>query len=107
MEKVAGYLQTLYKQEEPHPPGLTLVSHLDLDRAKNTNPTEAEVEAEVLRLRPLKAVIRTHLCMYHFKKWIREAYPGGKYKPPPPPRTVPWMCLVDIIHNMWRTGEIP
>ena len=65
----------------------------------DTNPLEAEVEAEVHHLCPLKAGGHTHLRAEHFKQWLWETYPGENSKKPP--RKEPWMFLVDIVHNMW------
>ena len=35
MEKVRGYFQTLYQREDTHPPGLPLVTHVDLDEVND------------------------------------------------------------------------
>ena len=61
MDKVRGGSQTLYQWEYPHTPGLPLLAHRYLFQVKDTTPLEAEVEAAVCRLRPLKAGRHTHL----------------------------------------------
>ena len=105
MEKVGGDFQNFYQREEPHPPGLPLATHTDLAKVNDDIPLEAEVEAAVSRLRPHKAGRHTHLCAEHFKQWRREAYLGGQSKTPPQGEL--WMCLVEILQRIWRTGEIP
>ena len=69
MEKVRGDFQTLYQREETHPPGLLLATHVNLDKVNEEIPSEEEVEAEVLRIRPHRAGGHTHLLTEHFKKW--------------------------------------
>ena len=61
MEKVRGIFHTLYKREDPHPPGLTVETHVDPAKVNDKIPSEAEVEAEVRCLRPHMAVRHTHL----------------------------------------------
>ena len=63
------------------------------------------MEASFHRLFPLKACRHTHLRAEHFKQWLREAYPGENSNTPP--RIERRMILVDIVQNMWKTGEIP
>ena len=46
-EKLRGDFQTLYQQEEPHPPGLPLATHVDPAQMNNATPSEAEVEISV------------------------------------------------------------
>ena len=62
------------------------------------------MEASFHRLFPLKACRHTHLRAEHFKQWLREAYPGENSNTPP--RIERRMILVDIVQNMWKTGEI-
>ena len=75
MEKVRGDFLTLYKREEPQPPGLPLATHSDQVQMNGKIPSEAEVEAAV------RCILRM---------WSECL-----------------MCLVDIVQNIWRTGEIP
>ena len=63
------------------------------------------MEAAVRRLRPHRAGGHTHLRAEHFKQWRREAYPGEQLKNPL--QRERWLCLVDLVQHMWRTGEIP
>ena len=72
MEKVRGDLQTLYQREDPHTPGLPLATHVEPAKANNEIPSEAEVEAEVRRLRPHRAGGHTNLCAEHLNQWRRE-----------------------------------
>ena len=82
MEKFRGDFQTLYQSEEPHPPGIPLATHMDPVQLNDETPSEAEVEAAVRRVCPLKAGKHTHLCSENFKQWLREAYPGDNSKTP-------------------------
>ena len=54
------------------PPWLTPGNTRGLVQVNGTTPPEAEVEAEVRRLRPRKAVGNIHLCADNFKQWLRE-----------------------------------
>ena len=74
-------------------------------QVNDVTPSEAEVEAVVRRLCPLKASGHTHLCTEQFKQWLQEAYPGENSKNPPWKEI--WMCLAEIVKYMWRTGDIP
>ena len=76
MEKVRGESQTLYQRDEPQTPGLPLATHMYPSQVNNYTPSEAEVEAAVRRLRPLKADGHTHLRVENFKQWLWEASPG-------------------------------
>ena len=76
MEKVRGYLQTLYQREETHPPDMPLATHVDPAKVNNRVPLDAEVYAAVQLLCLHRAGGYTHLCSEHFKQWRREAYPG-------------------------------
>ena len=107
MEKVSGYFQTLYQREEPHTPGLPLAKHVHpVNFNKDiSSEAEAEVEAAVQCLRPYKVGGHTHLRAEHFNQWQREAYPGEHSKTSP--RRERWACLVDLVHQMWSTREIP
>ena len=67
-------------------------------------PSDAELEAALHQLRPHRSGGHTHLYVEHFIQWRREAYPGDNLKNPT--RMERYMCLLDIVHNMWRTGEI-
>ena len=71
MEKVRGYFQALYQIEELHPPVIPLSTHVDSVQVNDATPLEAEVEAEVCHLRPLKAGGHTHLRVEHFKQWLQ------------------------------------
>ena len=84
MEKVRGDFQTLYQREETPPPGLPLVTHVDLAEVSYNISLEAEAEVEALvqRLRPHRAGGHTHLCAKYFEQWLREAYPGKQPKTP-------------------------
>ena len=55
MEKARGDFQTLYHRKHPHPPDLTLATHVYMVQVKYTTPSEAEVETSVHCLLPLKA----------------------------------------------------
>ena len=70
MENVRGDFQTLYQQEDPHPPGIPLETHVEPVQVNNATPSEAEMETVVRILRPLKAGGHTHLRAEHFKQWI-------------------------------------
>ena len=105
MEKVRGDLQTLYKREETHIPGIPLATHIDPAKVNDKIPTKAEVEAVVRRLRPHRAGGPTHLRAEPFKQWRSKVYPGKKLNTPT--HTERWLCMVDIVQKMWRTGEIP
>ena len=63
------------------------------------------METAFFRLRPLKVGGHTHLRVDRFKRWLREAYSRENLKTSP--LTELWMCLVEIIQHMWRTGDIP
>ena len=63
------------------------------------------MEAALLRLRPHRAGGHTHLRAEHFKYWRREAYPGEQLKTSL--QRERWLCLVDIVQNMWRKGDTP
>ena len=63
------------------------------------------MEEEVLRLQPHRTGRKTHLHTKHFKQLRREANPGEQSDTPPHRKI--WLCLVDIVHHMLRTGEIP
>ena len=89
MEKVRGDLHTLYQREQPRPPGLPLATHVESAKVNDTISSEAEVEDALRRLCPHMAGV-----------------PRGKIEDPPP-RMERWLCLVDIVHNMWHTGDIP
>ena len=73
MEKVRGDFQTLYQREETPPPGLPLVTHVDLAEVSYNISLEAEAEVEALvqRLRPHRAGRITHFNTDHFKQWQR------------------------------------
>ena len=75
MDKVKGDLQTLYQKEDPHPPGLTLATHVDPAKVNKNISLEAEVEAALRRLLPHRMVGHTHLRTEHLKHWQQEAYP--------------------------------
>ena len=105
MEKVGGYFQTLYQREEPQTPGLTLATHMDPAKVNEEIPSEVDVEAVVRNLLPHRVGGHTHLRTEHFKQWRREAYPRENLKTPP--RMEYWLCLLDILQHMWRTGDIP
>ena len=105
MEKVRGYSQNLYQREEPHPLGLPLITHTSPEKLNKDISLEAEVAAELLHLRPHKAGGHTNLHAEHFKRWQREAYPGENSKTPPQRELL--LCLVDLLHHMWRPGETP
>ena len=81
-EKVRGELQTLYQREEPHPPDLPLITHVDPAKLNNNIPSEVEAEAAVPRLLPHRAGGQNQLCKEQFKQWQREAYPGEQSKTP-------------------------
>ena len=87
MDKVAKYYVTLYQRDNPYPPGRPLATHVYSFFINYDVLCEAEVgvevEAAVRCLRLHKAGVHTHLRVYHFKTWIREAYPG-EIEPPPP-----------------------
>ena len=42
-------------------------------------------------------------CAEHLKKWQQKAYPGEHSKTLP--QREQWMCLVDLVHHMWSTGD--
>ena len=63
------------------------------------------METVVRFLRPHRSDIHTHLCVDHLNYFQQEAYPGEQSKTPP--RRELWLCLVDIVQHIWRTGEIP
>ena len=102
MAKFTKDYGTLYFQEDPDPPGQMLVTQVDFFQIKYEVPSEAEVEAEVRRLRPHKAGVHTHLHADHFKTWLRETYllEGSKNLSKPGR----WMHLVEIVHYIWITG---
>ena len=54
-DNVRGDFHTLYQREEPHNPGIPLATHVDPVQVNDATPSEAEVEAAVCCLRPLKA----------------------------------------------------
>ena len=105
IEKVRGDFQTLYQQEDPQPPGLPLATHVEQVKVNNATPLEAEVETAVRCLRPIKSGGHTQLHAEQFQQWLWETTPRENSKTPL--RTERWMCLVDIVQHMWRTGEIP
>ena len=105
MEKVRRRFQYLFQREKPHPPGLSLAIHVEPANMNYEVPSEAEVEAAARRLFPHRAGGHTHLHAEQFKQWQREAYPGDQSNKPS--RRERWLCLVDILHHMWRTEEIP
>ena len=84
MEKFRGDFQNLYQREEPHTPGMTLETHIDLAKVNDEIPleVEAEVEAAVSRLRPHRTGRHTHLRADHLKLWRQEAYHGEESKTP-------------------------
>ena len=71
MENVKGDFKILYQREEPHTHGITLETYMDSVQVNDATPLEAEVEAAVCHLRPLKAVGHTHLRAEHFKQWLQ------------------------------------
>ena len=91
--------------EEPPPPGLPLATHVDPDKINDEVPLEAEMEAAVCCLRSHRAGGHTHLNTEQLKKWRKEAYTGDQSKTPSWRER--WLCLVEIVQNMWRTGNIP
>ena len=105
MEKVRGDFHNLYQRDEPQPSGLPLSTHADHANLNNKVTSESEVESGVIRLRPHRLVRHTHLRAEHFKQWQREAYPGEKSKTSTCRDR--WMCLIDLVQHMWRTGKIP
>ena len=105
MENVRGNFQNLYHREDPNPPGLPLTTHVNPDKVNDKIPSEAELEAVVLCLRPHRSGGHTHLRAEHFKQWQRGVYLRDYSKTSP--RRERWMCLVDIVQHMWSTGEIP
>ena len=105
MDKVRGEFHNIYQREEPHTPGLPLETHVEPAKVNEVIPLEAEVEAAVIRLLPHREGRHTHLCAEHFKQWRREAYPVEQSNNTP--RMECWLYLVDIVHHMWRTGDIP
>ena len=76
MEKAKGDFQTLYQRKKPHPPGLSLDTHVNSDEVNDEVLSYAEVEAAVRRLPPHRAGGHINLRVEHFKQWQREAYPG-------------------------------
>ena len=83
MDKVRGDLKTLYQREEPPPPSPPLATHVEPVQVNGNIPSEAEMEALVLRLRTHRAGRHTHLHEEHFKQWQREVYPWEYSKNPP------------------------
>ena len=84
---------------------MPLATYVDPVHVNDEIPSDAEVEAEVLCLRLHRAGGQTHLCSEQFKQWQMDAYPGENSKTPP--RMELLVCLADIVHYMWRTGDIP
>ena len=68
MEKFRGYFHIFYQREDPHHPGLTLATHVNLAKVNDKIPSEAEVESAVQRLHPHRAGGHTHLRAEHFKQ---------------------------------------
>ena len=56
---------------------------MDPVQVNNVTPLEAEAEAVVQRLRPLKAGGHTHLRADHLKQWLQETYLRVNSKNPP------------------------
>ena len=67
---------------------------------------EAEVEASVHCLRVNTTGGHKHLQAKHFNMCLQKAYPE-KDATPPPPKSVKWMKLVEMVQFMWNHGTIP
>ena len=76
--KVRRVFHTLYQREKPHPPVLPLGTRVKPTNVNNEIPLEADIKAFVRRLRLHRSGGHTHLCVEHFKKCQREAYPGER-----------------------------
>ena len=105
MEKVRGYFQALYQREDTHTPGLPLGKNAEPAKVYDKIPSEEEVEAVVRRLRPHREGRHTHLRVEYLKKWRKEVYPNDQSNTPP--WIERWLCLVENLQHMCRTGEIP
>ena len=66
--KITGDYYTLYRRDEPNPPGRPVPTHVTPFRVNDGFPLEVEVEAAVRRLRLNKTGRNTHLYSENFKK---------------------------------------
>ena len=60
MENVRGDFQTLYQQEDPHPPGIPLETHVEPVQVNNATPSDAEVGVSAC----LKWAQATYYCLH-------------------------------------------
>ena len=107
MAKFSKDYTTFYQREDHYPPSWLLSTHVDYFQINNDVPSEAEAEAEVLRLLPLKAGGHTHLRADHFKTWLREAYTGEVATPPSRTWKVDAACgnsPIYVDHQEYSTG---
>ena len=84
MDKFTKEYTTFYQQKNPDPYEQLMAIHISPFQISDKVPIEAEVEASVQCLIPHKASRHTHLCMEHFKTWLREGLSRRGGDPPPP-----------------------
>ena len=104
LQKVSTEWETLYRKEDPTPPGDPIPIHVTPFQIRDDIPDADEIGRAVGRLKRGKAPGPTGIQADSYKDWYDLAHPEDDNIAPDAHR---WELLVQLVQHCWQHGTIP